>query len=121
MNSIQSFAALIAGSGLLITLLSVPLILHRVPPNSIYGIRTKASFASDSEWYRINEIGGRYLTLSGIIILAVGIVGFFLPDSSRNSYFLSATAITFLAVIVPCIRLCLIKRGASPNDKGHNA
>ena len=109
MNSIQNFAALIAGSGLLISLLAIPLILGRVPPNSVYGIRTKASFASDSDWYRINVIGGRYLTVSGIVILVVGIVGFFLPASVHDQYCIGATVVAVLAVAVPCVRLALLK------------
>lgn len=120
MNSIQSLAALISGSGLLIVLLAIPLILRRVPPNAVYGIRTKASFASDADWYRINAIGGRYLVFSGIIVLAVGIVGFFLPVSARDAYSLSATVITLLAVIVPCIRLSLIKARARAEEGDRN-
>jgi uncharacterized membrane protein len=121
MNSIQSFAALISGSGLLISVLAIPLVLRRVPPNSFYGIRTKASFASDSDWYRINVIGGRYLALSGLVILVIGIVGFFLPVSFRDPYSISATVAALLAVIIPCIRLGLLKPCTSPNDKGRNA
>jgi uncharacterized membrane protein len=109
MNSIQTLAALISGSGLLVLLLAIPLIFRRVPPNALYGVRTKASFASDSDWYRINAIGGRYLAVSGLVILAVGVVGFFLPVSARDSYSISAAVVTLLAVILPCIRLCLMK------------
>lgn len=114
MNSIQVIAATISASGLLIFLLAIPMILRRVPPNGIYGVRTKASFASDADWYRINAIGGRYLAVAGIVILVVGIVGFFLPLSARNSYSISAGVITWLAVMIPCLRLCSLKPAASP-------
>lgn len=77
----HTIAAAISGSGLLIFLLAIPMILRRVPPNRMYGVRTKASFASEDDWYRINAIGGRYLAAAGIVILVVGIVGFFLPGS----------------------------------------
>ncbi len=113
MNSLQSLSALIAGSGLLISLLAIPLILRRIPPNALYGVRTKASFASASDWYRINVIGGRYLALSGIVILAVGIVGFFLPASAFAPYSIGAAVATLLAVILPCIRLCSLKSSRS--------
>lgn len=121
MNSIQSLAALIAGSGLLITLLAIPLVLRRVPPNAIYGVRTKASFTSNTDWHRINAIGGRYLFVSGLIILSVGCVGFFLPVSLRDSYAISAAVAAMLAVIIPCIRLCLLKPSTTPNDHNRNA
>jgi hypothetical protein len=110
----QMIAAVISSSGLLIFLLAIPMILRRVPPNRLYGVRTKASFASDDDWYRINAIGGRYLAVSGIVILVVGIVGFFLPGSARNSYLISTGAIAWLAVVVPCLRLCSLKPTTSP-------
>src|SRR4030095_15419198 len=73
LNSIQILASLTVGCGVLICALAIPLVLRRVPPNGIYGIRTKASFASESDWYRINSIGGRYLAVSGLIISMVGV------------------------------------------------
>lgn len=109
MNAIQTIAAVTAGSGLLIVLFAIPLILGRVPPNEIYGIRTRAAFASESDWYRINRIGGRYLAISGFVILLTGVVGFFLPDSSFEPYALTSAAITLLVVIIPCLRLCTLK------------
>jgi hypothetical protein len=109
MNAMQTIAAVISSSGLLIFLLAIPMVLRRVPPNRLYGVRTKASFASDDDWYRINAIGGRYLAVAGLVILVVGIVGFFLPESAPDSYIISAAAITWLAVVIPCLRLCLLK------------
>jgi len=116
MTSIQLLASLTSGSGLLIFILAVPLICRRVPPNSLYGVRTRASFASESDWYRINAIGGRYLAVSGLVILFVGAVGFFLPDSMHDPYSITAAVVTLLVVIIPCIRLCLLKPSKDPND-----
>lgn len=113
MNSIQSLAAVIAGSGLLIFLLAIPLIRRRVPPNAFYGVRTKAAFTSESDWYRINAIGGRYLAMSGLVIFAAGIAGLFVPVSTRDSYFIGAAFVTLLSVIIPCIRLCSLKPSAT--------
>lgn len=121
MNSIQGIAGLITGSGMLIALLSIPLILRRVPPNALYGIRTKASFSSDADWYRINAIGGRYLAGSGTVLIAVGLVGFFLSASLRDLYCIGAGIITFLAVVIPCIRLCVLKPSTSRDDNGPSA
>lgn len=121
MNSTQLIAATISACGLLIFLLAVPMILRRVPPNALYGVRTKASFASEADWYRINAIGGRYLAVSGVIVLVAGIVGFFVPASTRNSYSVSAGVVALLAVIIPCLRLCALKPTTSPNHKSRNA
>jgi len=109
MNSIQSIAALISGSGLLIALLAIPLVLRRVPPNMLYGVRTKAAFASDADWYRINALGGRYLAVSGLLIVITGLVGFFLPASVYESYSWWASGVSVAGILIPCLRLCLVK------------
>jgi uncharacterized membrane protein len=121
MNSLQLLASVTAGAGLLIFATAIPLILRRVPPNGIYGVRTKASFASESDWYRINAIGGRYLAVSGVLIFIVGGVGFFLPVSMQNAYSVGSAIITLLAVLVPCVRLCLLKPSKSSNDNTPHA
>ena len=121
MNSIQILASLTAGVGLLILALAIPLILRRVPPNGIYGVRTKASFASESDWYRINVIGGRYLAVSGGIILIVGAIGFFVPMSTFGAYSIIAGIVTLLAVLVPCFRLCSLKSSKNSNDNSRSA
>jgi len=113
MNSIQSLAALISGSGLLIALLAIPLILRRVPPNMLYGVRTKAAFASDADWYRINAQGGRYLLVSGLLIVVTGVVGFFLPTSVYGAYSWWASGVSVAVILIPCIRLSTLKP-ASP-------
>ena len=116
MNSIQSLAALISGSGLLVALLAIPLILRRVPPNTLYGVRTKAAFASDVDWYRINAQGGRYLLVSGLLIVITGVVGFFLPASISESYSLWASGVSVAVILIPCIRLSTLKP-ASPDNR----
>jgi uncharacterized membrane protein len=118
MNSLQLLASVTAGAGLLIFALAIPLILRRVPPNELYGVRTKAAFASEADWYRINAIGGRYLAISGVLIFLTGCAGFFLPVSMRNTYSVASAIITLFAVLVPCIRLCRLKPLQSSSDEG---
>jgi uncharacterized membrane protein len=120
MNSIQILASLTAVVGFIILACAIPLILRRIPPNGLYGVRTKASFASEADWYRINVIGGRYLTISALIIIVVGATGFFVP-MSFGTYSITAAIVTLLAVFVPCLRLCCLKPSKRSNDDSGNA
>ena len=119
MNSLQVLAALTVGVGLVMFVLAIPLMRARVPPNGIYGFRTKAAFASESDWYRINSQGGRYLAISSLVILLVGGIGFFLPASAQNGYSITAAIVTVLAVLVPCFRICSLKvsQPSGPDDR----
>jgi hypothetical protein len=60
------------GFGLLLTAMSIPLVLRRVPMNGIYGIRIPESFTSDACWYDINAYGGRLSLTYGILLTVLG-------------------------------------------------
>jgi uncharacterized membrane protein len=57
---------------LVIIILSIPMILGKVPRNSLYGFRTAYTLSSDEVWYRANKISGIALVLAGVFWLAIG-------------------------------------------------
>lgn len=66
-------AVSLAGVGLLFAALAVPLWKGRVPPNQVYGVRTPAAFRSESNWYHLNRVGGRWLFRIGLALVALGL------------------------------------------------
>jgi hypothetical protein len=66
-------------AGLLIIVLSIPLVRGRVPRNRLYGVRLHQSLQSDDAWYAINRFGGKRLIASAIPLVLLGIICFFLP------------------------------------------
>ncbi len=63
-----------AGVGILVSVVSVPLILGWVPRNEMYGIRTPKTLASDRVWYPANRFGGAALALAGLFTVAGALV-----------------------------------------------
>ena len=57
---------------LLVAVLSVPLILQRVPRNAFYGFRTRKTLSSDAVWYPANVFAGQALALASVA--AAGLV-----------------------------------------------
>ncbi|WP_221031489.1 SdpI family protein [Actomonas aquatica] len=90
-------------TGLIAALLAVPLIRQKVKMNHWYGVRTRATFASDEAWYEINRYGGWSLLGWGLVIAATGLVGFAIPEPSWNTYNLIGVIITLLALVVMVI------------------
>jgi uncharacterized membrane protein len=74
---------------LLIIVLSIPMILRKVPRNSLYGFRTAYTLSSDEVWYRANKISGTALLIAGVFWL---IIGYAVPA------WMGATAQAFLLV-----------------------
>lgn len=63
---------------------SIPLVLGKVRPNRLYGIRFEKSFSSEESWYRINRVGGWALIIWGVVTLGVA-AGCFLPIAAPQS------------------------------------
>lgn len=58
--------------GIAVALVSVPLMLRKVPMNHLYGVRVKQAFVSERNWYAINVYGGWLLFLFGVFLAAFG-------------------------------------------------
>jgi uncharacterized membrane protein len=79
-------------TGLVIIALAVPLILRRIKMNALYGVRIPKAFESESNWYAINEFGGKVLVLAGAAVSAAGLLAILWPPASPYSILLLAAA-----------------------------
>jgi uncharacterized membrane protein len=58
---------LLIGCDLLFAVLAIPLILRKVPPNVVYGFRTRTTLGDRVVWYETNAYFGRGLLVSSLI------------------------------------------------------
>jgi len=58
--------ARLVASCVLLVIISVPLILHLVPPNGLYGFRTGATRSTPAIWYPANAFMGWSLSIAGV-------------------------------------------------------
>ncbi len=63
------------GFGLLMILVSVPLVLRKIPMNRAYGFRIRKSFVSQNNWYEINAYGGKLMLAFGFFVALFGLIG----------------------------------------------
>ena len=63
-------AALLFGSGILLIIVGIPLMLRKVPPNWAYGVCIKATMHDEAVWYAVNARAGRDLVIVGGVYLA---------------------------------------------------
>jgi len=56
----------------------MPLVLGVVPPNRVYGVRTRRTLADAGRWYAVNRVGGWCLLAASLGYLAMSAV---LPPS----------------------------------------
>jgi hypothetical protein len=81
--------ALYSIGGLVLAGISVPLILHRIPPNGLYGFRIRATINNPELWYKVNAYAGRRLLVVGLGTAVGAILLFYTVDSGINGYAMS--------------------------------
>ncbi len=71
MNSLKFTQYLILGLPIATILASVPLIMKQVPPNNVYGFRTKHTLSSPGIWYSSNKVCGISLSITSLLALCI--------------------------------------------------
>ena len=92
--------------GLLLIVLSIPLIKRKVKMNHFYGVRIAKAFESEENWYQINAYGGRRLVAWSVVLAVIGVITFFLPLGSAehpNETLVLTVSLVPLIVIVPSV------------------
>jgi len=85
----EAFLALYALGGVVIAGLSVPLVLFRMPPGRLYGIRIHAGIDDPQRWYRVNAHLGRRFLLVGLGTALGSIILYFTSNPDVKQYALS--------------------------------
>ena len=93
--------------GIVLVLISIPLVKKKVPMNRLYGFRISKAFASQDNWYKINRYGGRQLIQWSVLLLIIGIMYFIFPvNASRHQAF---NTVLGVAPIVICTAIPILK------------
>ena len=54
-------------------LVSIPLILRKIPPNPVYGFRTRATLTDEALWYRANSFFGQRFLFASFVSAAISV------------------------------------------------
>lgn len=88
-------------AGLIIIGLAIPLVLRRIGPNNLYGIRLPQSLQSEDAWYAINSFGGKRMIVWAAPILLVGFATFFLRLKANTGLTLVLGFAPLIFVLMP--------------------
>jgi hypothetical protein len=64
--------------GITFTLIAIPMIAGKIPPNPLYGFRTRATLNDPELWYRVNSYSGKWFFWSGIATILAAVFFFLL-------------------------------------------
>ena len=83
--------------GILLVLLSIPLVMRWVPPNHFYGFRVPPVFRDRSVWYDVNAAAGWHFIALGVVMVSLEFV---LPGDALVPTLLPAVSVVGLTVII---------------------
>jgi uncharacterized membrane protein len=90
-------------SGLILCIISIPMILKKIKPNGLYGFRVKKTLENPDIWYAANCYSGKWLLVTGLVIVAGAIGLSFVSSLTIDTYALSVLAIFAIAFAVSII------------------
>jgi hypothetical protein len=94
-------------SGLILSGISVPLILGKIPPNGLYGFRVKKTMEDPDIWYPVNVYSGKWLLVDGLCVVFAAIGLAVIPGITIDVYsygVLLVWGIIFTIALVATIR-----------------
>ncbi len=93
--------------GIVFVLISIPLVMKKIPMNSLYGFRIPKAFKSEENWYEINRYGGRQLIRWSVLLVLIGALYFIFPI--EHSAAPVKNALLAAAPIVICPSVAIVK------------
>lgn len=91
-------------AGILLILLSIPLLLEKIRPNPLYGFRVSQTLDDPRVWYAANKYAAKRLMAAwaSIVIAAAGL--YFIPGISVDAYALACLTVFVLVFIARLAR-----------------
>ena len=92
------------GMGLVLLLLSIPLLQGKIKRNYWYGFRLPSVFRSEEVWLEVNRYGAKGLLASAVIFLIAAVGLYFWPGITLDVYALICALIFAVSLTVTIIR-----------------
>jgi uncharacterized membrane protein len=102
---------LFTGTGILLALISLPMIARKIKPNPFYGYRVRKTLENPEIWYDANEYSGRQLFVAGVVIAIFSMVLPFLPGMSLSLYSGLGGLVNVIFLIIAFVRSSAYLKG----------
>ena len=88
---------------LIVAAVSVPMLLGRVPPNQLYGYRTRKTLSSPDIWYKANRVAGRNMFAAGALALIVNLCLWALLERPEKALTLWMANVLTALLVLSCV------------------
>jgi hypothetical protein len=91
-------------AGILLALLSIPLIRRKIPPNGLYGFRVQKTMDNPELWYLVNHYSAKRLLWTSIAFLAMAVILYLIPNLSVDVYALSCLGVFTVGLTISIVQ-----------------
>lgn len=89
--------------GIIMILISIPLLINAIKPNWFYGFRTRKTLSSPEIWYKANKYAAKELIAAGMVIIILSIFTMLAFFSVGMFTAIQSVALFVMVVSVPLI------------------
>jgi uncharacterized membrane protein len=101
---VQILLIVYVAGGLILALVSLPLIFGKIKPNFFYGFRLPATLEDPDLWYPVNQFAAKRLLIASLVMIAAAIGLYYWPGISVDAY-----AYAFLGIFLAMITIVIIQ------------
>ncbi|MBI3660666.1 SdpI family protein [Candidatus Acetothermia bacterium] len=91
--------------GLVVCVLSIPLVAQKIPPNLLYGLRTPKTMSDKGLWYKANRRAGLWLFAAGLIAV-IGAGGLWIFQGNLSS--MTIQVVGLILTLTPLVTVIVI-------------
>ncbi|MBI5351993.1 MAG: SdpI family protein [Chloroflexi bacterium] len=100
----QTLFFIYTGGGLVLALISLPLIAGKVKPNPFYGFRVPLTLENPELWYPTNKFFAKRQLIVALVEVAAAIGLYFYPNITIDGYALSVLPVFVVAFAIAFIQ-----------------
>lgn len=86
--------------GVLLAVLSIPMITRKLKPNPWYGFRVPKTLKNPDIWYDVNAYSGKLLFIAGVLTALTAIIAYFIPNLSIDAFVWITLGVSTAAIMV---------------------
>jgi predicted Kef-type K+ transport protein len=90
--------------GIVLAILSLPMIANKIKPNPLYGYRVKRTLENPQIWYQVNQYAGKQLFAAGVLISLFSVGTAILPGMNLQVYSLIIAVVNLSLITIAVIR-----------------
>ena len=100
----QLLLLMYCSAGILLAILSIPLMRRKIPPNGLYGFRTQKTIDNPELWYLVNQYSAQrmFWTAVAFVVTALGL--YILPGIGLDDYAMGCLGVFTIGMIITIVQ-----------------